>query len=92
MNGNNMSFKIEDDSVLVKYNDIWNIMMKKYIKAKVKTFNGVVNTIFWNDKIPKENEHYTCIATISTYSVMKVDKNNYPQMYLEECKYEIKKR
>ena len=23
---------------------------------------------------------------------MKMDKNNYPQVYLEECKYEIKKK
>ena len=26
---------------------------EKYIKAKVKTFNSVVNAIFWNDEIPK---------------------------------------
>ena len=32
---------------------------EKYIKAKVKALNGVVNAIFWNDKIPKENVHYT---------------------------------
>ena len=30
---------------------------EKYIKTKVKTFNGVVNKNFWNDKIPKENVH-----------------------------------
>ena len=23
---------------------------------------------------------------------MKIDKTNYPQVYLEECKYEIKKK
>ena len=34
---------------------------EKYIKPKVKTFNGVVNTIFWSDEIPKRNVHYTCI-------------------------------
>ena len=28
---------------------------KKYIKAKVKTFNDIDNKVFWNDKIPKEN-------------------------------------
>ena len=30
---------------------------EKYIKAKVNIFNGVVNIIFWNDEIPKENVH-----------------------------------
>ena len=66
--------------------------MEKYINAKVKAFNGVVNAIFWNDEIPQENVHYTCIAAVSIDSVMKMDKKNYPQVYLEECKYEIKKK
>ena len=74
--GKNMSFMIEDDSVLVKYNEIWNdvkktlnikfhsmpVYDKKYIKAKLKEFNGVVNTKFWSDKIPKEGVHHTCIG------------------------------
>ena len=37
---------------------------EKCIKAKVKKVNGVVNTISWNDEIPKENVHYICIAAI----------------------------
>ena len=35
--------------------------------------------------------HYTCIACINIDSVMKIEKNNYPQVYLEECKYRVKK-
>ena len=35
--------------------------------------------------------HYTCIACITTDSVMRMDKKNYPQVYLEECKYKIRK-
>ena len=34
--------------------------------------------------------YYTCIACI-TISVIKMNKKNYPQVYLEECKYKIKK-
>ena len=34
---------------------------EKYMKAKVRGFNGVIKTIFLDDKIPKENKHYTCI-------------------------------
>ena len=41
--------------------------------------------------MPKENMHYTCIACITTDSVMRMDKKNYPQVYLEECKYKIRK-
>ena len=54
--------------------------------------NGVVNAIFPNYEIPKENVHYTCIAATIIDSVMKIDKTNYPQVYLEECKYEIIKK
>ena len=35
--------------------------------------------------------HYACIACITIDSVMKIEKKNYPQVYLEECKYRVKK-
>ena len=35
--------------------------------------------------------HYTCITCITTDSVMRMEKKNFPQVYLEECKYKIKK-
>ena len=35
--------------------------------------------------------HYTCIVCISIGSVTKMEKN-YPQVYLEECKYKVKKK
>ena len=35
--------------------------------------------------------YYTCIACITIDSVMRMEKNNYPQIYLEGCKYKIKK-
>ena len=64
---------------------------EKYTKAKVRELNGVVNANFWCNKVPKEGVHDTCIACISICSVMKMEKKNYPQVYLEECKYKIKK-
>ena len=45
---------------------------------------------FLGDKVPKENEHYTWITCITIDSVMRMKKKNYPQVYLEECKYRIK--
>ena len=47
---------------------------EKYIKFKVKKFNGVVNTVFWNDIVLKEGVHYTCIASISIDSFIKMEK------------------
>ena len=63
-----MSFKIKDESVYLKYNEIWNkikgllnvkfysqpIYDDKYIKTKVKTFNNMINKLFSGDKIPKK--------------------------------------
>ena len=41
--------------------------------------------------MPKENMYYSCITYITIDSIMKMNKKNYPQVYLEECKYKIKK-
>ena len=39
---------------------------------------------FLSDEVPKENEHYTCTGCITIDSVMRMEKKNYPQVYLEE--------
>ena len=104
--GKNMSFKIKDDSVYIKYSQIWNkvkellgvklysepIYDDNYIKTKVKTFSNIIKTMFSGDEIPKERVEYACIACISVDSVLRVDKKNYPQVCLEQCKHKIKKR
>ena len=41
--------------------------------------------------MPKENMYYTCIVCITIDSVMKMNKKNYPQVYLEGYKYKRKK-
>ena len=103
--GNNMSFLIKDDEVWEKYEQIWDVIKNKlgikfhsepvyeykYLKAKVREFDGVIKTNFLGNDMPKEHMHYTCIASITIDSVIKMDKKNYPQVYLEECKYKIKK-
>ena len=58
----------------------------KYTKTKVKTFSSMINTLFSGNEIPKERNHYICIAAICIDSVFKVDKKNYAQVYLEKCK------
>ena len=87
-----MSFVIKDGDVLDKYNNIWDkiketlsikfhsrpIYDKKYIKAKVREFSGVIKTKFLGDEVPKEDKHYTCIACITIDSVMRMEKKNYP--------------
>ena len=93
--GKSMSFMVKNDDVLDKYNEIWykikeklNIKFhsmpvydEKYIKAKVREFDGVIKTNFLGNKIPEENKHYTCIACITIDSVMR----------MEECQYKMNK-
>ena len=103
----NMSFVTDDKEVYEKYNKIWNVVKKllklkffvspirddKYIIAKLKNFNGINRTTFTNNIIPIEKNHYTCISAIDIDLVLKIDnKRAYPQAYLEQCKYKLKKR
>ena len=104
--GKNMSFVTDDKEVYEKYNEIWKVVKKllklkftvnpvrddKYIIAKLKIFNGINRTTFTNNIIPIEKTHYTCISARDIDSVLKIDKRAYPQAYLEQCKYKLKKK
>ena len=105
-NAKNMSFMMENKDIYLKYSKMLDkikkllklkfstnpICDKKYILAKLKISNDVNKTTFTDDKIPKERNHYVCIAAIDIDSVLKIDKNVYPQVHLEQCKYKLKKR
>ena len=94
--GKNMSFVTDDEKVCEKYDEIWNVIKgllklkfaaspirnDKYILAKLKIFRKKNLTTFNNNNIVSiEKDHYICIPAIA-----------YPQAYLEECKYKLKKR
>ena len=86
--GQNMSFLIKDDEVWERNKNIWNVIKNK---LNIREFDGVIKTNFLGNDTAKENMHYTCIACITIDSVMRMDKKNHLQVYLEECKYRIKK-
>ena len=104
--GKNMSFVTYDEKVYEKFNEIWNVVKglfklkfaaspirnDKYILAKLKIFKKKNLTTFNNNIIPTEKNHYICIPSIDIDSVLNIDKRVYPQAYLEECKYKLKKR
>ena len=52
----------------------------------------MIKTNFLGNKIPKENKNYSCLICITTDSIMRIEKKNYPQVYLEECKYRVKRQ
>ena len=78
----------------------------KYLVAKLKIFNRINRTTFNNNNnnnnsnnnnnnnnISIERNHYICIPAIDIDSLLKIDnKRAYPQAYLEQCKYKLKKR
>ena len=104
--GKNMSFTTDDKKVYGKYDEIWNVIKRllklkftvgrirndKYISAKLKIFWKKNLPTFSNNIVPSEKNHYICIPAIDIDSVLKTDKKVYPQAYLEECKYKLKKR
>ena len=90
-----MSFLIKDDEAWDKYDKIWDATKDKlgikFHSEPVYEFDGAIKANFLGNDMAKENMHYTCIACITIDYVMKIDKKNHPQVYLEECKYRVKK-
>lgn len=39
----------------------------------------------------QKSMHCACIACINIDSIIRLEKTNYPEVYLDECKYKIKK-
>ena len=65
---------------------------KKYLKAKIKSYNEKINTNFHNNKIAKEDSKFIFLSVILIDSVCRASKNYYPQILLEECKYVVKEK
>ena len=71
--GKNTSFLIKDDELWEKYEKMWDVIKnelsikfrsesiyeKKYLKAKVREFDGVIKTNFLGNDMLKENMHDT---------------------------------
>ena len=101
-----ISFLIKDKKLLEKYNEIWKnvssiikkefdnkpVYNKRYVKTKIKSYNGKMNTNFRNNEIPKEGSQCVCLSVIFSDSVSKKDRNYYPQVFLEEHKYVVKEK
>ena len=95
-----VSFLIKDDELLEKYNEIWDkvchtvgkeydsnpVYNKKYLRAKIKSYNGKININFHNNRIPKEDSQLICLSVILIDSVFRAGKHYFPQIFLQECK------
>ena len=104
--GKKMTFFTDDGKIYERYNEIWEVIRNLlkvdftvgpvrddlYLVAILKIFNKINRTIFNNNNyIPIERNHYICIPAIDIDLVIKTDKRVYPQAYLEQCNYKLKK-
>ena len=69
--------------------DSKSICNEKHLKSKIKSYNGKSNTNSHNNKISKSCQ-CICLLVILIDSVYRKDKDCYPQVFLEECKYVAK--
>ena len=83
-----MSFLIKNEEVWNKYDKIWDVIKDKlsikfhsepvykykYLKTKVREFDGVIKTNFLGKGAPKENMYYACIACITIDSVLRINE------------------
>ena len=99
-----MNLLVNDKKILEK--ETWNKIKRKknkkkinsepvyndkYIKTKIKIYNDRVYTNVQQNKIPKDIEYCACLSVILLDSILvNSDKEYYPQIFLEECKYAIK--
>ena len=101
-----MSFLKKDVELSEKYTEIWEkvtnsirkefdskpVHNEKYLKTKIKSYNGKISTTFHNNKIPKEVSQFIYLLVILIDSVFRTCENYYPQAFLEECKYAVKEK
>ena len=86
--GKNMSFLIKNDRVVDKYNTIWD-KIKETLNIKFHSM-PVYDEKYIKAKVSEfDGVIKTTFLTID--SVMRMEKKIYPQVYLEECKYRMKK-
>ena len=84
----NMSSLIKNNKVWEKYEEIWNVLKNKlsikfnsepiyenkYLKGKVREFDGDIKTNILSNGLQKENTYYASIACITIDSVLKMNK------------------
>ena len=101
-----MTFLIKNNGLLEKYNEMWDkvsntikkgldsepVYNEKYLKTGIPFYEGKINTNFHGNKVPEESSQCICLSVILVHSVFRTGKNYYPKVFLEECKYIVKKK
>ena len=102
----NMSSMIKNNELLKKYNKIWDrvgnclkkqiysepVYNEKYLKAKIESYESIINTNFHDDELPRKGSLCIYLLVILIDSVFKLGENYYRQSILEECKCTFKEK
>ena len=84
-----MKFGEKVSNSIKKRFDSEPLYSEKYLKTKIKNYEGKIKTNFDNDKILKEGSQCIYLSVILTDFVFRIGKNYYPQVLLGECKYVV---
>ena len=101
-----MSSIIKNGELLEIYNEIWDkisntiikifesgpVCNEKHLKTRLKSYEERINTNLHDNKISKKGSQCICLCVILIDSVYRSGKNYYPQVFLEECKYDVKEK
>ena len=96
-----MSFRIDDEKLLEKYEAIWtkiedlkNIELNalsvyddRYIKTKIRTYGDKVYTNFRGLIVPEDNIECKTFTVISKDSLLVYDNKYYLQVYFDHFPY-----
>ena len=75
-----MKFGKKVSNIIKKEFDSKPVYNEKYLKTKLKSYNGKSNTNLHNNKIPKEVSQYICLSVILIDSFCRKNKDYYPQV------------
>ena len=78
-----MKFGKKLKNSLEKEFDSEPIYNEKYLKAKIKSYNGKINTSFHDNRIQREGSQFICLSVILIDSVFRTSKTYYLQVLLK---------
>ena len=56
---------------------------EEYLKNKIKSYNGVMNTNFYENEIRKKGVSCVCLLTTLLHSIFKIDKHYWTQSFFK---------
>ena len=86
------SFRDKISKLLKKRFDSRSVWDNKYIKTKIKIYNNKMDRNFHRNEMPKHNEYCDYLSAVLLDSVIIVDKMYYPQIFLKEYRYAVKRK